>query len=63
MDDNYAKIKALFFNEQSFSLQWFRDKLSQSLEDLEPRYNTGFHIQDNELQQHFGIIYQDETVK
>ena len=61
-DEKYAKIKALFFNKQSFTLDWFSDNLSRSLIELEPRYNPNFNVKNEDLHNHFGIIYQDEFV-
>ena len=62
-DEKYAKIKALFFNKQSFTLDWFSDNLRRSLIELEPRYNPNFNVENEDLHNHFGIIYQDEFVE
>mgnify|MGYP001623942632 FL=1 len=61
-DEKYAKIKTLFFNKHSLTLGWFKDRLAHSLSDLEPRYKTGFHVNNDELQQFFGVVYQDESI-
>lgn len=57
-DEKYAKIKTLFFNKHSLTLGWFKDRLAHSLSDLEPRYKTGFHVNNDELQQFF--VYYDK---
>lgn len=58
-ETEYASIKALFFSRLTLTNDWFEDKLKLALDDLNPRYISGFHIENKEYQKHFDIFYRN----
>ena len=60
--EEYSAIRALFFNRISLSLEWFDTKLKETLEELAPRYTSGFHVDMEAAQKHFEIIYRTDKV-
>ena len=57
----YNTIKQLFFGKHYFTKEWFDKNLRISLEDLEPRYITGFNV-DTYTQNFFEIKYLSNEV-
>lgn len=61
-DDNYGKIKSLFFDIENINDDWFDTNLSKSLDELSPRYEkTGVHIGTNE-EGYIHSLYRDSFV-
>lgn len=61
INDEYAPIKALFFDKLNLSTKWFDDKLRCELKDLEPRYISGFHI-PADIEKYFEIEYRSDAM-
>lgn len=61
-DENYAPLKALFFNKITLTDKWFKEKLDRSLKELEPRYTHGFHVNEEQFQKHFDILFRNEKI-
>lgn len=59
--NNYHTIKQLFFGNHNLSNEWFENNLKTALEDLEPRYVSGFNI-NTEIQHYFELKYMTEEV-
>lgn len=53
---NYKTIKSLFFTHHDVNNEWLDSLLKTSLEDLEPRYMSGFNI-DVDIQKYFDVKY------
>ena len=62
-NENYHTIKSLFFGKLSLSNEWFFERLSQTLKELEPRYTSGFHVETEDQQNYFEFLYRSEQVK
>lgn len=61
-NDDYRKIKSLFFDVENISEQWFKTNLNKSLDELSPRYDkTGMHIGTNE-EGYIHSLYRDDFV-
>ncbi|MBP5551268.1 MAG: hypothetical protein J6X93_04390 [Bacilli bacterium] len=61
-DEEYSKLKELFFGCDSISDDWFKTQLDKSLVDLAPRYEkTSVHIGVNE-ESYIHYLYRDNYV-
>lgn len=58
---NYKTLKHLFFGKHNLTKEWFKSNLQISLEDLEPRYISGFNV-DTQIQNYFEIKYMSDDV-
>ncbi len=61
--DDYAKIKALFFNKVSLTNKWFNDQLKKSLGELGPKYTPEFHVDTEEWHAFFEVLYRTNWVE
>lgn len=59
--NNYKTIKQLFFGKHNLTQDWFEQNLRIALEDLEPRYVSGFNV-DTDIQNYFEIKYMSKEV-
>lgn len=59
----YGAIRNLFFNKLNLADEWFGETLKRSLDDLNPRYESGFHVDNNEIQRHFDLLYRNEAIQ
>lgn len=57
----YDTLKKLFFGKHNLTKEWFDNNLRTSLEDLEPRYVSGFNV-DTSTQKYFEIKYMGEEI-
>lgn len=62
LTEEYSIIRALFFNRITLKTEWFNKKLNEALQDLSPRYTSGFHVDMEDAQKHFEILYRTEKV-
>lgn len=58
---DYKTLKLLFFGKHNLTKEWFDLNLQISLEDLEPRYISGFNV-DTHIQNYFEIKYMSDEV-
>lgn len=59
--NDYKTIKQLFFGKHNLSKEWFDANLKTSLEDLEPRYVSGFNV-NTEIQNYFELKYMSDEM-
>lgn len=58
---DYRTIKQLFFGKHNLTKEWFDTNLKTALEDLEPRYISGFNV-DTEIQNYFELKYMSDEM-
>lgn len=61
--DEYAIIKALFFNKLSLTTDWFNKHLENSLKELGPKYTPEFHVDTEEWHAFFEVLYRTSWIE
>ena len=59
----YGAIRNLFFGKLNLTDEWFNITLTRSLDELNPRYKSGFHVDEYDIQRHFDLLYRSDGVK
>ena len=59
--NSYNTIKCLFFGKHNLSKEWFESNLKTALEDLAPRYVSGFNI-NTDIQNYFELKYLSKEI-
>lgn len=57
----YNDLKKSFFGKNYLENEWFDSKLKESLKLLEPRYETGFHVDTLDAQRYFEVYYRNSN--
>lgn len=59
----YGAIRNLFFGKLNLTDEWFNNTLTRSLDELNPRYESGFHVDEYDIQRHFDLLYRSDDIK
>lgn len=57
----YNDLRKSFFGKDYLENEWFETKLKNSLKLLEPRYETGFHVDTLDVQKYFDVYYRNSS--